>query len=740
MKSTKQLLPCITALILILSLMFTSCGSPDVTLKTKVSVLSTVSGDYTDNGFHVINKDNMIFVTQSGLIELYYDKTTGAVAVKETSEGKFWYSMPLASDDESESRAYVLSAVLSKDGKKYILNSQDNSVAFSSFEFKPVSNGLQVTYNMASDKDSAVNGPQGDTPYASVTVSYILSDGVMDVKVNCGDIKVSDGYALEKINLLSYFGAEKDFSEGDFILLPDGSGSLMMSDSKSDYPEKSFKVYGSDPAVKDVTENESKINASALLGFFGMKQQNSAFVALITKGDTIASVDSVQKSSGDKYDRAGTSYTITDVSYVGSGSKMTKYVGTQYSGEINVCYRFLTNKNASYSGMAIACREQLIRNSVLSTRTVTSSAHLPFALTILGTAQKSGGRYVSLTTFDQAYDLLNMLKAKSVNNITVRYCGVLDGANNQDLLSGASTIKKLGGKKSFENLKQYITTQKFEMYGDVSTVIFSTGENSDKSARDMSGKKLTVETPDKFSALSKKNTTESYALALSKIEKNITDYVNSTSDFAFDGYCVNDAGSLLYSDFSMIGQNRDTAVQTVSKGIEKLSNGHDLMICGGNFYLLKNADFVSGLSYDTAYPQSDSYYSVPFVEMILHGISDYTLTPVNLANDSETAFLKSLEYGAIPSYEWYCSKTGKAELDEKYSYENQLNSATEKYQTADSILGNLRNARMTAHYKVQDGVYCTEYNNSIIIYFNYNDTAVTVNSLTVEPKSAMRVN
>ena len=42
----------------------------------------------------------------------------------------------------------------------------------------------------------------------------------------------------EKINLLSYFGAEKDFSEGDFILLPDGSGSLMMSDSKSDYPEK----------------------------------------------------------------------------------------------------------------------------------------------------------------------------------------------------------------------------------------------------------------------------------------------------------------------------------------------------------------------------------------------------------------------------------------------------------------------------------------------------------------------
>lgn len=56
------------------------------------------------------------------------------------------------------------------------------------------------------------------------------------------------------------------------------------------------------------------------------------------------------------------------------------------------------------------------------------------------------------------------------------------------------------------------------------------------------------------------------------------------------------------------------------------------------FLSAENADFVSGLSYDTAYPQSDSYSSVPFVEMILHGISDYTMAPVNLADDSETAF------------------------------------------------------------------------------------------------------
>ena len=47
---------------------------------------------------------------------------------------------------------------------------------------------------------------------------------------------------------------------------------------------------------------------------------------------------------------------------------------------------------------------------------------------------------------------------------------------------------------------------------------------------------------------------------------------------------------------------------------------------------------------------------------------------------------------------------------------------------------------MTAHEKVQDGVYKTEYNNSILVYCNYNDTPVTINSITIEPMHCLRVN
>ncbi|MEG2571402.1 MAG: DUF5696 domain-containing protein, partial [Clostridia bacterium] len=59
---------------------------------------------------------------------------------------------------------------------------------------------------------------------------------------------------------------------------------------------------------------------------------------------------------------------------------------------------------------------------------------------------------------------------------------------------------------------------------------------------------------------------------------------------------------------------------------------------------------------------------------------------------------------------------------------------------SNSTIGNLRNARMTSHYKIQDGVFVTEYNNSIIIYFNYNDKPITINSITIEPMSCLRIN
>ena len=75
-------------------------------------------------------------IAQSGLIELYIDETTYAVAVKETSQNKMWYALPQQDNGKEENHAAVVSLEVLQGGKQYSLNSQDNSVAFGTASYE----------------------------------------------------------------------------------------------------------------------------------------------------------------------------------------------------------------------------------------------------------------------------------------------------------------------------------------------------------------------------------------------------------------------------------------------------------------------------------------------------------------------------------------------------------------------------------------------------------------------------
>jgi hypothetical protein len=155
------------------------------------------------------------------------------------------------------------------------------------------------------------------------------------------------------------------------------------------------------------------------------------------------------------------------------------------------------------------------------------------------------------------------------------------------------------------------------------------------------------------------------------------------------------------------------------------------MVDTGNFYLLKNADVVSDIPVSTmAYDESNAYESIPFVQMLLHGIVEYSTTGANTSDDPKAMFLKSVEYGCIPSADWYCSAYDK-NLDAKYYYDNNINDMVSYYTKANDSLSELRDARMTSHSKIVDGIYCTEYDNSIKVYVNYTDMSATVHGVIV---------
>ena len=220
-------------------------------------------------------------------------------------------------------------------------------------------------------------------------------------------------------------------------------------------------------------------------------------------------------------------------------------------------------------------------------------------------------------------------------------------------------------------------------------------------------------------------------LKMSQVENTVERILADSEKVSFDGYCLNDAGKYIYSDYSANSYSRSLAKSELSSEISVLSASKLLMVDTGNFYSLKNADVVSNIPVSTmAYDERSAYESIPFVQMLLHGIVEYSATGANTFDDAKKVFLKSVEYGCIPSADWYCS-TYDEKLDAKYYYDNNINDMVNYYIKANESLSELRDARMTSHSKIQDGIYCTEYDNSIKVYVNYTDESVTVHGVII---------
>ena len=731
--------------LLALILLFSGCALQRDVQKAKIGARNTVTPTFTSAEVHFSNPENLVYVAKSGLIELYFDSVTYGAAVKETNTGKIWQALPAQSNAHSGTDLAVLTLTVSNGETETVLNSQDNAVAFGTASFKPTENGIDVTYDMAPDEETAAcafDAVPAGALYASVTVSYTLEDGALRVKVNCGNILLSSGYTLETLTLLDFFGATDQAAAEDYIFVPDGCGAAQTAVAalQDDYESRIFVPYGDDPALGEcaVTDADGKVlRTAALIPAYGVKCGNAAFLALIENGDAISEIRSYACKGSDSYNRVGATFYITQTALLNE----TLYTGASYTGDIGICYRFLTDKNASYSGMAAACCELLIRNGTLSTKTVTVTDYLPFLLTVQAAVSKNNpNREKVLTDYSQMLELLKLMKAKSINNVFLRCNGLLDGADAQGLLKDSTPLSALGNHRDFDALLQYAETQQFTLYLNTDIISRREKRDSGKTATGISGKSIQYTEENPFFEIAGKETRTRSLLALSALDKNVNTFVNSFEDYAFGGYCIDDAGKILYSDYQGGAQSRIFAANLLSAQATTLSAGHKLMVDTGNMYILKNADVVANLPSTTAYPESDVYYGVPFVQMVLHGIVEYAHTPCNLTADAAAAALKAMEYGALPSYSWIFETTKSDTVNTVFSYSNQITAAAEQYTKANALLQDLRDARMTAHEKVQNGVYRTEYNNSIVIYFNYNDEAVTVNAFTVAPHSYLRVN
>ncbi len=713
------------------------CAIPGITaqksgkISEAESSVGNVSGEY-----HVFRMEQTSgTVAFSSYLTMYFDAVSNAVAVRDMSSDKLWCSLPLSGSGVSDSNACVAQISVVQNNKRYLLNTQDNSVAIGTASYAVNEFGVNVAYILSNDSKikSGIEQHTADKTVESylkgliaieVNVSYQLKDGNLFVSLtykNLGDPKA----VVENIDLLNWFGCTATAEKDDFILVPDGSGALINTSAlPKRFDEVRLSVYGNDQsAVQNLP--------AAIAPVFGMRQGSSAFATIIEKGDALAVISARTKATpGSQLNRVGAQFTVTPSGELDGNSYISDY---SYSDELRLCYRFLSGNSADYSGIASSCREQLMRNAVLSTRSVKEAAYLPLVLTLHGSAVTSGviGHSKTLTDFATAKDIVSRIKAKGINSIALRYNGALSGSDEQEDISSATLLRKLGGRKGFNELGTYMSAQNLELYLNVNLLTSLVLGNNE--ATGLYGKAgVQIVFPKMFTFGFGKESSAFKLRRLDNLEDTVLNVLNRFNHTNFTGYCLNDIGSLLYTDYST-GIDRQASAEMIAEKIVPLSTNNKIMVDTGNFRTLKNASIVSGIPFTTSYEQSEAYTGIPLVQIILHGIVEYSPAAINLEDDSQTAFLRCLEYGACPGFEFvgHIPKKASKEFSEKYDCELWFNTVADYYSACNEVLSRLRASRITDHYEIADGVYCTEYEAVNKVFVNYNDKSYFVDDIGI---------
>lgn len=676
------------------------------------------------------DKNNLI--ASSGMTALYYSPKTASPVIQ--NQNTIWRSLPREVNEKSGEIPAVLTLEVMNEGQCYVLNSQTDCVKAKTHKMTKNENGFSVEYLFSV-------GDSQKPAQIAVPVNFYLEDGSFFVSVNCNNIVCGDGYIITNLSLMNYFGCDSEASQGDYILVPDNSGAIIDTyNAGEDFGGVSFKVYG------DTEKNNS------LVGVYGFKKKTSAFVTMIEKGDAIATINA-DVSSHCGYNRVGADFEITQT--MTNEEKDRIYIsGESYSGEIRLCYRFVSGNSADYSGMAIACREHLIRTGVLSADTVEETGDLPFVLSTVGEAVSPLGKVRTLTSYEQLLDMLTYLKGKGFPNIAVRYKGTLTGGTNQVAISKCSLLTSLGSQQQLKELQDYMSAQRMKLYFDLGfTSCAPSSVKSAELAKDLTGGQYSLCTTNLLGAESK-----SALASFDKIEENIIDIFALTKKSSISNISVSDASAFLYCD-PFNGATRADVADMIKSESMSLTTIGDLMTEKGNFYMIKNVSVISSLPLTASYRESACYKSVPFIPLLLHAITQYSCEPINLSSDSQKSMLRCVEYGALPQFEWCYEELEEEsfkDLDEAepngeekeaqqenevspYSYSDWATSAYAFYEKANRAFGDIMDSRMTAHYEVQQGVYCTEYGETSI-YVNYTNSDVTIGGVTISANDFMRVN
>ena len=585
----------------------------------------------------------------------------------------------------------------------------------------------------------------------NVTMNIRLEGDSMVVDVPEEEMYYSAQYPIKSVQILPYFCAADTQKEG-FLLVPDGGGAqIFFNNGKVNQSAYYANMYG----WNDAFAREQLVqDTTARFPVFGIQYDGGYILGIAEQGDAELAVEADISGKRSSINYVKPTFTVVhgEATRVSAKSDVTVLVFEDNQTYQTYTMRYLIGAGDSYVDMAQRFRTYLTEK--YPELTANGSAGVPLAVDVVGAIdlqEKVLGlpvnKTVAATDYEEALQIVRALQNGGVEGLQVKYSAMINGGLTQTALTKVSREGILGSKKELAALTQAMGSDgTIYLSGYASKVMGTALFDSFSGTSD--GIRNTANTVIERYPYSTVLGTEMdmgeiswHLLNKENMEQAMSALSQAATDWSFSGVAFEDVGAMLYSDFGRQNSaTRDEMLAMQSQALAALrQSGQQVMTTGGNFYTTVNSDFVvdmdiSGNDYNLLDRQ------VPFYQIALHGLVNYTAEPLNEAENYKELVLKSVETGAGLYYrflemDYEDLKDSKFTWDNYRLYSCHFSDWEEEllalYGRVSEELGHIYSLAITDHRYITDDVTVTVYEDGTQVYVNHSENAYSADGISI---------
>lgn len=570
----------------------------------------------------------------------------------------------------------------------------------------------------------------------NVSLIYRLDGGDLLVEVPYSEMRYKADYPLTYVTPLPMFGAAGTQDEG-FMFIPEGGGALInFNNGKISQNSYYANMYGWDYAVR---RKELVNETRNTFPVFGMAKNGASFLCFMEGATSYGGVQADISGRYNSYNWMSAKYNVIHADQYNVSAKTAQLV-YMFEKEIpqdTIIHRYRFLETANYVDMANAYGDYL-KETYPEMAEAAASEMSPVSVEIVGAIDKTVVKFgvpvdsvFSTTTFAQAEEMISDLVGRGVKNLNVRMAGWANGGVTQQVMTGVDILRELGGKKSMTKLINTAKSLNVPLYFDgVNCFAYDSGVLEGFIAFTDAARYTTREQivllPFDVITFQKMDWMDNYYLVRPDYAKANTDnMIAELNKLGAAGVSFRDIGNLLSADYNP--KNTTTREEVKALNIQNLkdvkANNQQVMIRVGNDYAIPYADIITDMDLTgTAYSIIDQM--VPFYQIALHGMKDYTGEPINLAGDYLQEFLRCVEYGAGLNFT-FMAEDAKVLQDTYHTnffgadYNLWAEEAGEMIARYQADMGGLNQQRIVSHEKLTGYVTVTGYEDGTKVYVNY---------------------